>query len=105
MKLGDFLTSAGPWIAIYAAILSTINALIALTNFFRDRRDVRISFGRETQVDERGNEGDTFTRVIVANAGRRPVTIVDLYALCLHPKGEHIILSCKRELPEELKEH
>jgi hypothetical protein len=99
MSSSDFVAYAGLCIASYAAVLSTFTAS-------RDRRDVKISFDRETQVDESGYEGQPFTVVTVANAGRRPVTIVDLYALCLFPRGEHVKLATKPELPEvELKEH
>jgi hypothetical protein len=99
MSWTGFLNSVGPYIAIYAAALST-------ANFFRDRRVVKISFDSETQIDEDGYEGQTFTVVTVANAGRRPVTIIDVHAVCLFPGGEYIKLASKPELPEvELKEH
>lgn len=106
MSSTKFLTSVGPYLAIYAAGLSTVNGVIALTHFFRDRRVVKISFDRKTRVDEDGYEGETVTVVTVANAGRRPVTIVDVRAVCLFPGSEHIDLARKSELPEvELKEH
>jgi hypothetical protein len=105
MSPSSFLTTVAPYLAIYAAGLSTVNGVITLTNFFRDRRVVKISFESETQVDDDGYPGQTHTVVTVANAGRRPVTIIDVHAVCLFPRGEHK-LDSKPELPEvELKEH
>ena len=106
MSSSSLLTSVVPYLAIYAAGLSTVNGVIALTNFFRDRRDVKISYDREMQIDKDGEWYGTVTVVTVANAGRRPVTIIDVHAVCLFPGGEHIKLASKPELPEvELKEH
>jgi hypothetical protein len=45
------------------------------------------------------------TRVIVANAGRRPVTIVTVRAIRLFPSGGYVELACKPELQFELKEN
>jgi hypothetical protein len=100
MRSSTVLTLFSLCIAIYAAALSTFIAL-------RDRLKVRISSSRETEYfEEEGvrSVGETLTEVIVANAGRRPVTITDLRALRLFPRGGYVDLSCKPPLPVELKE-
>ena len=69
---------------------------------------MKVSFSRDTEyieVDETVYEGETVTRVIVANAGRRPVTIVTVRAIRLFPSGGYVELACKPELQFELKEN
>ena len=101
MSFSTMLAAVSLCIAIYAAGLSTFIAL-------RDRLKIKLSFSRETEYfEEEGvrGVGETFTVVIVANAGRRPVTITDLRALRLFPRGGYVELACKPRLPVELKEN
>jgi hypothetical protein len=94
-------------LAAYAAILATITAVIQTINFFRDRRRIKISTRRETEyfeVDGVGGAGETVTLVIVANAGRRPVTITNVGARSLFPKVGFVNLVCGPKVPVELTE-
>ena len=100
MSFSTMLAAVSLCIAIYAAGLSTFIAL-------RDRRKIKLFFSRETEYfEEEGvrGVGETFTVVIVANAGRRPVTITDLRALRLFPRRGYVELA-RNKLPVELKEN
>jgi hypothetical protein len=94
-------------LATYAAILATITAAIHVMNFFRDRRQIKISTRRETEyfeVNGVGGAGETVTLVIVANAGRRPITITNVGARRLLPKGGFVNFVCNPDVPVELTE-
>jgi len=64
-------------IAIYGAILSTLNAVIYILNYRRDRADLRITVKGNMAVYPKDRiYGDkTYVSIDVANKGRRPVTI------------------------------
>ena len=69
-------------IALYAAILSTITALVQIFNYRRDRANIRVKIGIAKRVEmyEKTlmNKG-TIIKIFVANRGRRPVTIRACY--------------------------
>ncbi len=100
MDLRDGFTGIATLIAIYAAILYTLNLL-------GDRCKVKVSFIRETEYFEQGGiggAGETVTVVTVANSGRRSVTITSVRAMCLFSRGGFVKLDCNSNLQIELKE-
>lgn len=94
-------------LATYAAVLSTITAAIQIINFYRDRRRIKLSVKHETEhfeVDGYEGQGETVTIVVVANAGRRPVTITAVGARCLFPRRGFVSFECNPSIPAELTE-
>jgi hypothetical protein len=94
-------------LAIYASVLSTMTAAIQTINFYRDRRNIKMSSRRETEYFEAGGiggAGDTWTVVVVVNKSRRPITITKVGARLLFPKVDFVSLMCKPAVPTELTE-
>ena len=107
MSPSGYLSIISLCLAIYAAILATITAAIQLMNFLRDRRKIKISTRREMEyfeIDGVEAMGEMRTVVIVANAGRRPVTITAVGARRLFPKGGFVNFVCNPRVPVELTE-
>lgn len=94
-------------VAAYAAVLATITASIQIMNFLRDRRKIKVSVRHEREcfeIDGARATGELLTVVIVANAGRRPVTITNVGARRLLPKGGFVTFVCSPKVPLELTE-
>jgi hypothetical protein len=93
-------------IAIYAAVLSTITGVFQVLSFWRDRPRIKISTRLETltfDMDGMSEVGEIVTLVIVANGGRRPITITSIGARLLFPKG-FVNFVCNPVVPVALTE-
>ena len=76
-------------------------------NFYRDRRNIKMSSRRDTEYFEEdgiGGVGATWTVVVVVNKGRRPITITEVGVRLLFPKRGFVSLICKPAVPKELTE-
>jgi len=85
---------SGSIVALYGAVLATITGAVQTINFFRDRRKVKISVQRGMElVGDPTSKDVTLTVVTVANAGRRPVTIVNVGGYRIYPGKGFVSLS------------
>src|SRR5258707_375863 len=92
-------------VAFYAAIMSTIIALVQLSNFLRDRGRLRMEVQRDMEmVGDPRFQNMTLTIVTVTNAGRRPVTITHVFANCIYPRKHFVVTTAIPPLPCELTE-
>jgi hypothetical protein len=96
-------------IATYAAVLSTLTAIVQIFNYRRDRSNIKLSARYKQRIygdsGTLNHRGEILTIVYVENHGRRPVTITTVGARCLHPT-EYDIVFCDVQppLPHELTE-
>ena len=76
-------------LAVYGAVLSTLTALVQLSNHFRDRAKVVLQIRKNMAAIGGGREYDEMRMVILTatNVGRRPVTINGFGASLLFEKG------------------
>jgi len=75
-------------IAGYAAIVSTIIAIVHVANFRRDKPKIKISVARNMAITGDPIRKDmTFTVLKISNAGRRPVTIIQVGEMHLTNTG------------------
>ena len=98
------LTDITTILAIYASILSSINALM---NFLHNRRNIKMSSRKhEEYFDKDGIVGvsDTWIVVTVVNKSRRPITITEVGARLLFPKTGFMNLTCNPAGSRELTE-
>jgi hypothetical protein len=99
---------SGSVVALYGAILATLTGIVQVINFFRDRRKVKISVQQNMEIvfaaSGQAMADEPFTVVTVANAGRRPITIVNVGGYRLYPGKGFVIQQCNPPLPRELTE-
>jgi len=76
-------------LALYGAVLSTLTALVQLSNHFRDRAKVVLQIRKNMAPIGGGRAYDGMRMVIITatNVGRRPVTINGFGASLLFKKG------------------
>src|ERR1700683_3189066 len=76
-------------LAFYGAILSTLTAVVQLSNHFRDRAKVVLEVRKNMAYAGVGHgyDGMTLTIVTATNVGRRPVTISGFAANLLYREG------------------
>lgn len=77
-------------LALYAAVVSTVTAVVQLLNHLRDRAEVVLKEQRNMQTagaDPRYT-GITFVIITATNTGRRPVTIAGFAAKLLQRENE-----------------
>jgi hypothetical protein len=100
---------SGTVVALYGAVLATATGIVQIVNFFRDRRKVKISVQADMEIVSAASgkavHGNiAFTVVTVANAGRRPITIVNVGGYRLFPGKGFVVQQCTPPLPRELTE-
>jgi hypothetical protein len=105
MKLPDLhLDITSTMVAGYAAVVSTVTAIVQLANFLRDRIRVKVKVSHNMQIigDDRYKD-EMLTIVTVTNLSRRPVTITTVGAKRLFPLKTHYVFpDVKPQLPKEL---
>jgi hypothetical protein len=74
-------------LALYGAVISTVTALIQLSNHIRDRAKIKLAIRKNMSTNIPRFVGLTFTIVTATNIGRRPVTINGFAAKLLFKKG------------------
>lgn len=100
------ISISGTVMALYGAVLATITGAVQTINFLRDRpkmkmfvqKDMYLVLPSGIRVEGR------YTAITVANAGRRPVTIVNVGGYRLFPEKGFVIEQCTPPLPHELTE-
>jgi hypothetical protein len=99
------LTISGTVVALYAAVVSTLTGVVQISNYFRDRANIRVTVQHRMEIygDPRYKD-KTLTVVSVINAGRRPVTITAVGAYRVHPHNHFVLTDCSPALPHELTE-
>lgn len=100
------LVISAPAVAWYAATIATITALIQVSNYFRDRALIKITYQRDMQAinDPQLPPDMIFVFVRAVNVGRRPVTIAQIYFAKLKEKGGWVVLDTRPPLPCEITE-
>ena len=98
------LTNSATAVAWYAAIVSTVTSAVQMANFLRDRKKVKLTVARNMQsVGDPRRTDMTFAILKVANSGRRPLTVTQVYITFLHNAGGLLNDTAPR-LPCELTE-
>jgi hypothetical protein len=99
---------SGNVVALYGAVVATVTGIVQTVNFFRDRRKVKISVQEHMEFvftsDGIPVNEDPYSLVTVANAGRRPITIVNVGGYRLYPGKGFVIQQTNPPLPRELTE-
>jgi hypothetical protein len=99
------LTISGSVVALYAAVVSTLTGMVQISNYFRDRANIRVTVQHQMEIYGDPHYKDkTLTIVNVINRGRRPVTITTVGAYRVHPHDNFILTDCSPALPHELTE-
>ena len=95
----------GMLVAVYGAVLSTINSIFQWKASRRDRADVRLNIAPHMSVaNDQRRKGMTFTVVTAANAGSRPVTITHVAATTLDSDIHNLLFDTQPRLPCQLTE-
>jgi len=92
------ITISTSTVAWYGAIVATVSAFIAISNYFRDRARIKIKYRKNVKVTAGPGPYDPskiYFNIIVTNKGRRPVNIakVAIRNIGVDKKGKYSLLS------------
>jgi hypothetical protein len=91
-------------VAIYGAVLASINSIIQLIAHRRDRADVVLKIRTNMRSGAGRYSGSTFTLVTATNRGKRPVTIEGFAARMLDSRTELWLPDVRPPIPHEISE-
>jgi hypothetical protein len=93
-------------LAVYGAILSTINSIIQVIAHRRDRADVVLKIRRNMKTVGRNRRDSAYTFIIVTatNRGKRPVRIDGFSVKLLDSWDEYLLGDIRPALPQEITE-
>jgi hypothetical protein len=95
----------GMILAIYAALLSTLNSMIQVITHLRDRADVVMKVRRNMSALGQSKYGDMLLIIVTAtNRGKRPVTIHGFAATMLDTRKQFYMPDVRPTLPTEITE-
>ncbi len=95
----------GMIVAVYGAVLSTINSTFQWKASRRDRADVRLHIAPHMSVaNDPRRAGMTFTVIGVTNIRARPVTITHVASSTLDSATDQVLFDTQPRLPCELTE-
>jgi hypothetical protein len=101
----DRVALVGLVVAIYGGILSTINSVVQVVAYRKDRADVvlKVRSNMMTTSDRR-YEGMKLTLVTATNRGKRPVTIEGFSTKLLDSRTEFLLMDIRPPIPCEITE-
>lgn len=92
------ITISATTVAWYGAIVATVSAFIAISNYFRDRARIKIKYRKDVKVTAGPGPYDPnkiYFNITVINKGRRPVNIskAAIRNIGQDKKGKYSLLS------------
>lgn len=97
--------TTGSILAIYAAILATINSVVQVTDHHRERVDVILSVRKNmTSVHDPRYANMKMTLITATNRGKRPVTIQGFAARVLDSGTQYLFTDIRPQVPYEITE-
>lgn len=101
----DHVAVVGLAIAIYGAVLASVNSIIQIINARKDRADVILKVRKNmSTVGLPRYEGMTLTLVTATNRGKRPVTVQGFSTKLLDSNDEWLLGDIRPTLPHEITE-
>ena len=91
-------------LAVYGAILATVNSIVQIVSSRRDRADVVLKVRRNMKANERRYAGMALTLVTATNRGKRPATIEGFASKMLDSRQHFLLMDIRPQLPCELSE-
>lgn len=107
MRLPDVhINITGTMVAAYAAVVSSVTAVVQIANFLRDRMrlNVKVSFNRLIFGDPSRDSKQELILITATNVGRRPITVTGIGAISLYPKNNYVFMDITPNVPVELTE-
>lgn len=105
MSTTDYVAIVGLVLALYGAILSTVNSTIQVIAHRRDRADVIVKIRRNmTAIGNPRYENMKLTLITATNRGKRPVTIHGFAARLLDSHDVFWLNDTNPPLPSEITE-